>query len=85
MPLDRALDTLPAVTLDERAAAAIGTGQQPFVEGGAAVAGVPRGVVFRDANGRALALGSLEPEGGRLRARASVVFPWAARQGRGGA
>jgi len=85
VPLDRALDVLPAVTLDEAAAEAIGRGQQPLVTVTAAlpVEGDPRGTVFRDATGRALALGSLGViDGVRLRARPAVVFPWAVRAGR---
>ncbi len=82
IPLDQALESLPAVVLDEAAAEAIGRGQGPRVEPGAAPldAGA-RGVVFRSAAGRALALGELRREGDGVRARPAVVFPWAVRQG----
>jgi len=83
VPLDRALETLPAVVLEPAAAEAIGRGQDPCLPAGAAPAGAgPRSVVFRDASGRSLALGELQPEGDVVRARPSVVFPWAVRTGK---
>ncbi len=83
VPLDRALETLPAVVLDVAGAEAIGRGQAPVVEpGDAAVGGGARSVVLRAADGRALALGELALELGSVRARPSVVFPWAVREGR---
>ena len=82
VPLDRALETLPAMVLDAEAASAIGHGQGPRVLRVAAPIGAgPRSVVFRDASGRALALGELRLEGDGVRARPSVVFPWAVRGG----
>ena len=80
LPLDLALEALPAVSLGPAETAAIGCGQAPRVEPGAApVDGGPRSVVFRDAGGRALALGALCREADGVRARPSVVFPWAVR------
>lgn len=83
VPLDRALEVLPAVVLDAAAAEAIGHGQGPRVKPGPApVDGGPRSVVFRSADGRALGLGELRREGDGVRARPGVVFPWAVREGR---
>jgi tRNA pseudouridine55 synthase len=82
VPLDRALETLPAVVLGRVQAEGVGLGQSPRVEPGPAPVGQgPRSVVFRDADGRALALGELVQEGDGVRARPAVVFPWAVRQG----
>ena len=82
VPLDRALAVLPAVVLDAAGAGAIGRGQGPRVQHVAAPVGAgPRSVVFRDASGRALALGELRSEGDGVRARPAVVFPWAVREG----
>jgi len=82
VPLDRALAVLPAVVLDAEAAEAIGHGQGPRIPHVAAPVGAgPRSVVFRDASGRALALGELRSEGDGVRARPAVVFPWAVRAG----
>ncbi len=82
VPLDRALETLPAVVLDAADAAAVGRGQGPRVEPGPAPLDAgERSVVFRTAEGRALALGELRHEGDGVRARPSVVFPWAVREG----
>lgn len=80
IPLDEALAVLPAVPVDAAAATAIGSGGRPAVAaGGAPVGGGARSVVFRDAAGRALALGTLRagPEG--VVAWPQVVFPWAVR------
>lgn len=86
MPLDRALEVLPAVTLDPAQAEQIGRGGRPVVDPGAAPrAAGARSVVLRDRDGRALALGSLEPDPadpGLTRACPQVVFPWAVRTGR---
>ena len=83
IPLDRALETLPAVVLDEAAAASLGLGQAPRVEpGGGPVGAGPRSVVFRDASGRALAIGGLERGSDGVRARPAAVFRWAVRTGR---
>jgi tRNA pseudouridine55 synthase len=85
VPLDRALEALPAVTLDDDAVAAIGYGRRPAVTPGAApIDGGPRSVVLRDRAGRALALGELtrdpsDPE--RVHACPHVVLPWAVREG----
>ncbi len=82
VPLDRALETLPAVVLDAEDAAAVGHGQGPRVKPGPAPLDAgPRSVVFRTADGRALALGELRREGDGVRARPTVVFPWAVREG----
>lgn len=78
IPLDRALDVLPAVPLDETAARAVGRGQRPVVEPGAApLEAGARSVILRSTGGRALALGELRREGERVRAWPTVVFPWA--------
>jgi tRNA pseudouridine55 synthase len=78
VPLDAALEVLPELRLEPGAAAAIGQGQAPRIEPGAAPIGAgPRGVVFRDAEGRALALGELRREGDGVHARPTIVFPWA--------
>lgn len=83
IPLDRALETLPAVTLLPGAAASLGLGQSPLVEPGPAPVGAgPRSVVFRNPLGRALALGALESGRDGVRARPTVVFPWAVVTGR---
>jgi tRNA pseudouridine55 synthase len=82
IPLDRALETLPEVRLDAAAAAAVGRGQGPEVEPGAAPldAGA-RSVVFRARDGRALALGELRRDAAGVRAWPAVVFPWAVHEG----
>jgi tRNA pseudouridine55 synthase len=86
VPLDRALDALPSVTLDEAAAAAVGMGGRPVVpSAGRPMLGGPRSVVMRDQAGRALALGELAPHAddpALAVARPHVVFPWAVRTGR---
>ncbi len=93
VPLDAALAVLPSVTLDGSAAAELGFGRGALVEpGGAPLRAGPRSVVLRDAAGRALALGELEPDpaapgpapraGARALACPHVVFPWAVRRGR---
>ena len=87
VPLDRALEVLPAVVLDEAAAASVGAGGRPVVAvSGLPLGGGPRSVVLRDGAGRALALGELAPHGddpALAQARPHVVFPWAVRTGRG--
>ena len=90
IPLDRALEVLPALALDDAGVALIGHGQRPGLPRGAVATGIPvaagaRSVVARDAGGRALALGELEADASepdRLRFCPHVVFPWAVRQGR---
>ncbi len=85
VPLDLALETLPAVRLEVAQAEAVGLGQSPRVEPGPAPVGEgPRSVVLRAADGRALALGELVREGDGVRVHPTVVFPWAVRR-RGGA
>jgi tRNA pseudouridine55 synthase len=75
--LDTALEVLPAIVLDAAQAGAIGEGQGPRVSPGTVpLAAGPRSVVFRDAIGRALALGELRAEGDGVHARPAVVFPW---------
>ena len=84
VPLDSALEVLPALRLEAAAIAAIGQGQSPRVEPGAVPLGAgPRSVVFRDASGHALALGELRREADGVRARPAVVFPWAVVVGEG--
>lgn len=85
IPLDRALEVLPSVTLDEPAAHEVGVGgRPPGVWAGAPVDAGPRSVVMRDPAGRALALGELcRSEDGGIRACPHVVFPWAVRSGGG--
>jgi tRNA pseudouridine55 synthase len=83
-PLDRALEILPAVALDPAAAALVGTGRRPVVfRGPAPLSAGPRSIVFRDAQGRALALGELSGHADPRLAVACprVVFPWAVRTG----
>ncbi len=84
VPLDRALDPLPAVVLDPAAVEAVGRGQRPLVPspGDAPLGAGARSVVLRDPAGRALALGELVPGPEGVRACPSVVFPWAVREGR---
>lgn len=80
--LDRALDVLPAVVLDADGVVALGHGRAvPVAPGDAPVGAGARSVVLRDAAGRALALGELEPAAGAALARPHVVFPWAVRGG----
>ena len=85
--LDRALDVLPAVTLDDAAAALLGLGGRPALGvSPPATPDPPLAVVFRDRAGRALALGErvVDPaRPGRTLAAARVVFPWAVRSGPG--
>jgi tRNA pseudouridine55 synthase len=91
--LDEALRPMPTVTLDEAQSRFIGYGGQPEVEPGALglapelIGAGPRSVVVRDAAGVAIALGELSPgsAGHPARLRPNVVFPWAVRQGQGGA
>ena len=87
IPLDRALEVLPAVVLDDAGAEVLGHGRPVAVAiaADAALVGAgERSVVIRDAAGRALALGELRPGDGAGRALAApqVVFPWAVREGR---
>jgi tRNA pseudouridine55 synthase len=86
VPLDRALDVLPEVTLDAAAEEALGHGRPVEAPRGAlapaALGGGPRSVVLRDAAGRALALGEArEAGGGRIEVHPRVVLPWAVREG----
>jgi tRNA pseudouridine55 synthase len=86
-PLDEALRTVPAVTLDEAGARVIGAGGRPVLArpAGAPVAAGPRSVVLRDGVGRALALGELGADATRpehVIVCPHVVFPWAVREGR---
>jgi tRNA pseudouridine55 synthase len=86
VPLDRALDVLPAIELDAEAEALIGSGRRPVVRlGNAPLQAGSRSVVMRSREGRALALGELEPHGrsGLAVACPHVVFPWAVRRGPG--
>jgi tRNA pseudouridine55 synthase len=83
VPLDRALEVLPAIVLDDAAAERIGHGQAPVVIAGSAPMDAgPRSVVLRTATGRALALAELCRTGDGVQARPSVVFPWAVREGK---
>ena len=88
IPLDRALEALPAVRLDDAGAALVGRGAAAPLAGpppaGAPLGAGPRSVVLRDAAGRALALGELRAADTGLEARPHVVFPWAVREGRAG-
>lgn len=92
IPLDRALDVLPALTLDAAAAGQVGHGQAPKFErraieaAGVPLGAGPRSVVARDEYGRPLALGEIEADPahpGRVRLCPHVVFPWAVAPGRG--
>ena len=67
--LDRALDVLPAVVLDEAGADALGRGRPAVVAPGTAPVGA--------------ALGELRPAAaeGEVLAHPHVVFPWAVREG----
>jgi len=87
IPLDHALGVLPAVTLDEAGAEALGRGRPVAVEvapGAAPIGAGERSIVIRDRDGRALALGELRPApgGGGTLATPQVVFPWAVREGK---
>lgn len=89
VPLDRALEVLPAIALDAAGEIALGHGRPVAVPAAAAPATAPGAgapwVVLRDAQGRALALGELaaaEAPGGAALVRPQVVFPWAVRAGR---
>lgn len=80
--LDRALDVLPVVALDQAGAEALGHGRPARVAPGSAPVGAgERSVVLRDPGGRALALGELRPGAvaGEVLAAPQVVFPWAVR------
>jgi len=82
--LDRALESLPAVTADAAGIEALGHGRPvPVVAGTAPLGAGPRSVVVRDASGRALALAELRPgaPAGRALAHPGVVFPWVVREG----
>lgn len=83
--LDRALEVLPAIALDEAGADALGHGRPVAVApGGAPVGAGERSVVLRDLAGRALALGELRQGAreGEALAAPQVVFPWAVREGK---
>lgn len=84
VPLHDALSVLPAVTLDDAQADALGHGCGVLVTPGNAPVGAgARTVVLRDGAGRALALGELrDAADGRSLACPNVVFPWAVREGR---
>jgi tRNA pseudouridine55 synthase len=85
IPLDRALDGIPEVVLDEHAALEIGAGGRPRVPRPRAPLGAgPRSVVMRSPEGRALALGELVATDGaeEVLVCPHVVFPWAVRVGR---
>ena len=85
--LDRALEVLPAITLDESGAAEIGFGRAVELgrdaAGDAPVGAGGRSIAIYGPGGRVLALGELaataKPE--RLRLGPHVVFPWAVREG----
>lgn len=84
IPLDRALEVLPQVTLDETAQDEVGRGGRPQVDFAEMLLDRgPRSVVLRDATGRALGLGELTSAeaSGRARVCPHVVFPWAVRSG----
>ncbi|MFI5370363.1 MAG: tRNA pseudouridine(55) synthase TruB [Candidatus Eisenbacteria bacterium] len=87
IPLDQALEVLPAVVLDETGATTLGMGGRPPIDGAPPTTpDPPLAVVFRDRGGRALALGERRPDParpGRALAAAHVVFPWAVRTGAG--
>lgn len=84
IPMDRALDVLPGVVLDDAGEDALGHGRAvPVDPGRAPLEAGSRSVVFRAANGRALALGELLPAEAGALARPHVVFPWAVRGGGG--
>ena len=86
VPLDQALEVLPAVLLDPGAAASVGAGGRPAVTPGDAPIGAgPRSIVFRDGAGMALALGELCADAAdphRVLACPRVVFPWTVGSGR---
>lgn len=83
IPLDRALESVPAVMLAHAQTEAIGRGQSPRVSAGLAPVGAGAcSVVLRDEAGRALALAHLESAGEGAMAFPDVVFPWAVREGR---
>lgn len=83
IPLDRALETLPAVVLDAAGVDALGHGQPSAVAHAPQGASGARSVVLRDAEGLALALGEVrQAAGGGAFAHPQVVFPWAVREGR---
>jgi tRNA pseudouridine55 synthase len=89
LPLDDALAVLPAIALEPAEAEAIGFGLTPRRSGAPFapewISAGPRSLVFRDAEGVALALGEIvtDPaETSAVRLRAHVVFPWAVREGR---
>jgi tRNA pseudouridine55 synthase len=88
-PLDRALEVLPGVTLDDEAAWRLSAGGRPALDEPAPVSpDPPLGVVFRDRRGVALALGQRLPDPrrpGLALAAPRVVFPWAARGAASGA
>lgn len=84
IPIDRALEILPAVMVDDAGAALLGTGGRPRVSldgDRPPVAAGPRSVVFRDRAKRALALGELLADGEAFLACPHVVFPWTVRGG----
>lgn len=85
IPLDRALDVLPAAVLDAAGELDLGHGRAARVASAPADAlgAGARSVVLRDTSGRALALGELRADAeGRVHAQPHVVFPWAVREGR---
>lgn len=89
LPLDRALESIPAVQLEEDEATEVGFGARPLLDleargiDEALVGKGARSIVIRDHEQHAIALGELvAEEGGRARVAPNVVFPWAVRQGR---
>lgn len=78
--LDRALESLPALALDDAGARDVGHGRA--VDAGASAPGPGATVVLRGPGGTALALAEVREEPGSARtARPKVVFPWAVREG----
>jgi tRNA pseudouridine55 synthase len=88
LPLDRALDVLPALHLGAPDVERIGHGGRPRLETtdpGLPVGGGPRSIVLRDPRGRALGLGELIADrsgSSGLTVCPRVLFPWAVRTGR---
>jgi tRNA pseudouridine55 synthase len=81
--LPEALAHLPALDLGPASAVDVGLGAAPPVDPAEVPVGGGRlSVVLRGSDGLILALGELVEEGGQVRARPHLVFPWAVRQGR---
>lgn len=81
IPLDRALEHLPALDLTAAEAREIGFGRAPLVPRDRLAGPAAARLVLRDPAGRVLALAETAADGDAARVLPRVVFPWAVREG----